>query len=148
MTPLANQIVNPSIPPWITEYIGLPYLPGGKDRNGIDCWGLFSLVWNERLGGIPAYDGAYYDGPETCSQVAREAIAFAKRFEEVPIGQERFGDGIMIRMRGLPLHVGMIIQRGLMLHIEEGANSVVEEYLNQRWEKRIIGIYRHERVPA
>ena len=40
---------------WATKYIGLPYRPGGRDRGGLDCWGLLKLIYLEQRG-IPLPD--------------------------------------------------------------------------------------------
>ena len=73
-----------------------------------------------------------------------QSTNFLKKFETVAAGQERLGDGIMFRMRGEPLHVGMVLALGTMLHVEDGSDTCIEKYDNFRWEKRIVGFYRHE----
>lgn len=35
---------------WINDYIGVPYRPNGRERDGWDCWGLVLAVYRERLG--------------------------------------------------------------------------------------------------
>ena len=30
---------------WSSRFIGLPYLPGGRERYGVDCWGLLEVRW-------------------------------------------------------------------------------------------------------
>lgn len=35
---------------WINDYVGVPYLENGRDRDGWDCWGLVMAVYRDRLG--------------------------------------------------------------------------------------------------
>jgi len=37
-------------PEWLNDYVGLPYKLNGRDRLGLDCWGLLCLVWREQRG--------------------------------------------------------------------------------------------------
>lgn len=34
---------------WVSQYIGLPYMHGGRDRAGVDCWGLVWLIYREQF---------------------------------------------------------------------------------------------------
>lgn len=112
---------------WADEYVGLPFLAGGRDRAGLDCWGLLRLVWAERLGLImPRFDGT--DDP--AETILLESAAMA----EVERGCERELDGVVMateRLAGLgfrlaPTHVGVVTARGQVLHIEEGRLSMIE----------------------
>src|SRR5262249_15997138 len=48
------------VPEWIAGYVGLPFRSLGRDRDGLDCWGLVHLVYREvfRLE-VPAYSEDY-----------------------------------------------------------------------------------------
>jgi cell wall-associated NlpC family hydrolase len=35
---------------WVHKYLAIPYRPGGRDRTGLDCWGLLKLVYREQFG--------------------------------------------------------------------------------------------------
>jgi cell wall-associated NlpC family hydrolase len=139
----------PYIPSWATQYVGAPYVAGGRTLDGVDCWGLLNLVWAEQMGvQLPAYEGALYHDQSSTEAVAQDAVAFASHYAPVTPGREQLGDGILIRMRGAPLHVGMVLAPGVMLHVEEGANAVIERYDGFRWAKRIVGFYRYEAAHA
>lgn len=134
-----------AIPGWCAPYIGLPYLSGGRTRAGVDCWGLLNLVWAERFGlMLPSYDGPLWQKGASAKDVAAAASAFSANFKQIEPGQEREGDGLLLRMLGVPLHVALVVAPGWMLHVEDNNDSCLETYRSFQWEKRILGFYRHE----
>ena len=45
---------------WSAAYVGLPWAEKGRDRAGLDCWGLVRLVYaNALLIELPSYTEAY-----------------------------------------------------------------------------------------
>jgi murein DD-endopeptidase / murein LD-carboxypeptidase len=134
-----------ALPSWVSDYVGVPYATRGRDRHGCDCWGLVALVLRERFGAdLPEYLGADWYRGQDPQRVGRDALAFAARFSPVEPGAERTGDGVLIRMRAAPLHVGIVIVPGVMLHCHEEADACVESYRSLTWERRIVGFYRYE----
>lgn len=132
------------IPSWLNDYIGIPYRENGRDRDGCDCWGLLALIYAEQLGTpLPEYTGKRWEHGDKADQVGPGAAAYASMFELIPAGSERLGDGVLIRMRGHPLHVGMVVEPGWMIHAHEGADACLEQYRRPEWEKRVLGFYRY-----
>ncbi len=130
---------------WYDQYIGLPFREGGRECAGLDCYGLLRLVINERFGGdIPEYEGIAYRGGDDADFLATLMDERIRLWTPIRIGDERPGDGILLRVMGRPIHVGIVIVQGLMLHIEKDCDSLIECYSNgSRWERRILGFYRH-----
>jgi len=132
-----------SVPPWAARYIGLPFLEHGRDIYGLDCWGLVRLVLKEEFDiDVPSYTENY------SSTLAQEEIGdfvpnVAKDWQDIPLGEEKPGDVLVMRMRGQPMHVGMILGNRRMLHIEQGINSAIEPYRSSRWINRLVGVYRY-----
>lgn len=134
-----------AIPDWCLNYVGLPYLAGGRTRDGIDCWGLFNLVWAEHFKRpLPDYEGEIWRPGASAKAVSEGANAYSARFKRVENGQEQCGDGIIFRMRGVPLHLALVVAPGLMLHVEDGVDACIENYRSFQWEKRIVDFYRYE----
>jgi len=59
------------VPAWIADYVGLPFKAHGRERNGVDCWGLVRLVLAERFRlALPSYAGGYA-GVEDAEDIGR-----------------------------------------------------------------------------
>ena len=139
---------NTSLPAWVGPYIGARYREdarSGSIETGFNCWGLFAHVRREVFGSsIDDYEGPLWTGKQSAAAMGEAAAAFAQRFTEIEPGQEREGDAILLRMRGLPIHIGIVAAPGVMLHVEEGCDAVTERYRVGVWERRVIGFYRDE----
>lgn len=142
--------------PWAGQYIGIPYLDRGRSRAGLDCWGLFCLIQREQFGrNLPAYDGlGYRDFQGSTRELQRRAMAafmadaaVRKHWREVPADAAEPGDGLLLRIMGHPIHVGVCAGAPWFLHIEEGVDSCVERWDALKWQRRLIGVYRWEGVP-
>jgi cell wall-associated NlpC family hydrolase len=132
------------LPAWAQHYVGIPYRPLGRGRDGCDCWGLLAMVWREQFGrDLPDYPGERWNEGVSAQKVADGAQTYAAQFAPVLAGQEALGDGILLRMRGHPLHVGLVLAPGWMLHTHETADSCIENYERFVWKQRVIGIYRY-----
>lgn len=35
---------------WVNQYIGIPWIFGGRTKEGFDCWGLFKYVQDKHFG--------------------------------------------------------------------------------------------------
>lgn len=135
------------LPRWIGDYIAVPFKTHGRDRAGCDCWGLVRLVYAEQYGiSLPDHAEAYRTADSRSTQDIGAVIdaESAAHWRPVDKAQARDGDVIILRTKGHPLHVGLVVGRGQMLHVLSGANSVVEFFDGIKWKHRIIGFFRHE----
>ena len=133
------------VPHWVTPYIGLPFKPHGRDRHGVDCWGLVRLVLAERFAlNLPSYaDG--YGSTEDARDIGRLIRGELVPWRPVAFGAEQPGDVVLMRLMNQPMHVGLVVDPGWMLHIEEGIDACLERYDGSRWRQRILGLYRYGR---
>lgn len=135
----------PVAPSWVEPYVGLPYRAGGRGPDEYDCWGLVLLVWRERFGmDLPTYEGVTWKAGRTDGLVG-ETITHATStlWDAVEPGDEQPGDALVLRMRGHPLHVAMVVEPGLMLHCHDRADACVEPYRCLQWRSRIHGFFRY-----
>ena len=141
-------------PAWVNGYVGIPWRELGRDRDGCDCWGLFRLIMAERFGvALPAYGGQGYrdrdDAPGVASLISTGLTAWIEVARRnpvtgmAPLGAERPGDGVLMRRRGLPIHVGVVVSAGHLLHVQRGADAVCVPYHPPSQRRSIEGIYRH-----
>lgn len=128
----------------LDDYVGLPWAERGRDRAGLDCWGLFGLVYRERLGiDLPSLRDDYLTVVDAALLVSLIEGNMGP-WIEVPAGAERPGDGLMMTIGRQPRHIGVIQSPGFVLHIECGAGAVIESYRSVRLARRLAGIFRHE----
>ncbi|MBS4019528.1 MAG: C40 family peptidase [Dechloromonas sp.] len=133
---------------WSARYIGLPWLPGGRTRDGVDCWGLMTLVYAE-VAGVPLdpLNGLYVTAEER-EDIARivDGQCAHGPWVKVEAGDEREMDILLFRCFGLQSHVGVVCGRGLMLHATSGKDSSIERYADGRWLPRLMSAWRHEEL--
>lgn len=128
---------------WTNDFVGIPYADMGRDRAGCDCWGLARLVYAERLEvDLPSYAGGYVSAEE---QAEVSAL----------IGQETEGsvwltsplqntfDLLVFRHGRHQSHIGIVVERGLMLHMATDDQSKLERFDQGRWKSRLVGAFSH-----
>ena len=126
----------------VENYIGIPFLKNGNNRNGCDCWKLIVMVYREQLGiDLPDYAEIFVDDSlASLRRVARTMKEERLKWRQVqtPIPY----DVILLRVDGLVCHAGLVIDRRRMLHIMDGTDSTVEEFTGLQWKQRVEGFYR------
>ena len=133
-------------PIWAGKYIGIPYKVRGRTLDGLDCWGLVCVIARAEQGiTLPSFADrnagtATMHNVAKIGQLIKEVIP---DWIQVWRGRERCLDVIVLRLHGHPMHVGVVLGDGLMLHIDKGIDSCIESYHSTRWKDRIYGFYRH-----
>ncbi|MDH3997703.1 MAG: C40 family peptidase [Desulfuromonadales bacterium] len=131
------------LPRWLNDYIGMPFLDHGRDAQGCDCWGLVRLVLAEQFEiDVPSYGTAYSDCKS--AEIGPHIDDVAKDWRQVEDEAAQPGDVVVLRIAGQPWHVGLVIEAGMMLHVERGLDACLERYDGPHWSKRLVGIYRHQ----
>lgn len=129
------------------DLVGIPYRDLGRDRSGVDCWGLVRLALAEMAGlDVPSYAGLYADAGEM-AEIA-ELIGGARTagaWRPIEIEAVRPLDVILFRRGRFDAHVGVVLDPGrrMMLHAAQGHGSRLEQWTSPLWASRLIGFYRH-----
>jgi cell wall-associated NlpC family hydrolase len=129
------------IAPWAKEYIGIPFVSGGRGKTGADCYGLARLVRMEQFGGNPPLlSGDYTDADnfaETEALMRAKRPLLAGRQVETP----EIGDVCVLKFCGLPVHLGICAGGGWLLHTLKNVGSVLQRINDPSLAGRIEGWY-------
>ena len=132
----------------VRKYIGIPYVTGGEDFNGVDCYTLCRLFSRNELGReLPDHSQSYRDGSvaEEAQGAIRDAFdewksSLASRWSEVD--EPEIGDVIIFNFYGAPTHCAVYIGDNKCLHACEGVSSHLADLYGGPWERRMKGIMR------
>jgi len=127
--------------PDIRKYLNIPYKDFGRDYDGIDCYGLFLLIYKEELGIIlPDY---MFD--KSCMEDASDWYVedYPKFFKAIGKGDKMQAfDALMFRHKGMDTHVGIAINDAEFLHVS--SRRVRKDSIrNEILQRKLVDIYRY-----
>lgn len=126
------------------HYLGTPFLHQGRDATcGIDCIGLLVLAAKDSgLNALASHDfNGYARNP--AGQVLESRLSAAL----VRVDDLKPGDIVSVDFFGKTRHVGIIGEhngRLTIIHTYNRPAKVIEHGLDEKWIRRIKGIYRVE----
>jgi len=124
------------------RYIGIPFIEKGRDRKGLDCWGLLRLVYKDFLKvDLPSYIDDYtkIENRTKLTYLIKQGIQEDWISVQDPI---KF-DGALLRILGTETHVGVMINSKDMLHVHIGTETCIENVHSRKWKHQLIGFFRH-----
>ncbi len=126
---------------WARSYIGIPFKSGGRDRSGVDCYGLVRLVYLEQAGAqLPSLDDLYKDALKAAETeplfVANVPLLLGERHEN-----PKFLDVAVILERGHPTHLGVYVGGGFILHATRRLGVILQRKTDPDLSRRIEGYY-------
>ena len=128
---------------WIEKYVGIPFIDGGRDWKGLDCWGLVRLVLKTERGiEVPSYGEI---SATELSLVAREVSIESKREPWHPVMQSQLFDVTVMHRHIAPVHVGIVVAMNptRILHIEKATHVVFVPVVHKSVAFRSIKYFRH-----
>ena len=122
----------------LNQYIGIPYVFHGEDRQGVDCLGIIKLYYKEVLKiALPDYFYIHGSAKESC-HLTIETGENDGKWE--PVTDLQYGDVLIFRLGRYPAHVGMYLGDNEFLHCLEGRHSCIE--ILDNWKERFLRAYR------
>lgn len=132
---------------WVDKYVGLRFKDGGRTFEGVDCWGLVRLVYQEELRiELPTY------GEISAADLARVAEAVTDNHDidpwvAVEVKDARPFDVVVMRFYGQKRigHVGLVTGDGrTLLHTERRLDAALVPLGHLTIKHRIVGLRRHK----
>jgi cell wall-associated NlpC family hydrolase len=132
------------MPTWVQHYLNLPFVEKGRDRTGLDCYGLVRLVYQEqRQIDLPSYTERYATTNDRAEIQAIARQELHARWQPIPLEEARLFDALILRIGGDPIHFGLVLDDQYFLHTMRGIWSVAERWTSLAWSQRVIGAVRY-----
>ena len=116
----------------LTDLIGVPFKVHGRDKGGLDCWGVAMEVF--RRYGVRLPD-CWYESLDDSARVRRELEG---EVVYLPLEIEKEPCLLLLRINGSP-HAAVYIGEGYLMHATRRYGVCVEPL--SRYRTRIEGIY-------
>jgi cell wall-associated NlpC family hydrolase len=129
------------------DLIGVPFAYGGRGPDTYDCYGLVIELFRRQGVSVPDYRSS--SDPQIAAMAMESSIAagvwknkWTKTEAHLTPAQSLMtpGDVLLLRVVGLPCHVGMVVSKDRFVHTWEGVGGVLTERTSL-WQQRILGIY-------
>lgn len=131
---------------WAERYVGLPFVDHGRDFKGVDCWGLCKLVmWEEKGIELPSYGETSALDLAMVAKIVENQSAIDPWVPVFPTSVEPFDVAVMYR-RKEPIHMGILVTKLMLLHIEEKTNACLVPLADPRIVFRYPRFYRHREL--
>lgn len=123
----------------VRDLLGTPFVNGGRDKSGFDCWGLVKFVYSNLYGLIvPDYKIDCRNASLINTNIQEETSLKWEKLEppEPPC--------IVIMRFNSPIsnHIGVYIGEGHFLHTASKIGVNVDSIHQSYWKRHIDGFYR------
>jgi len=107
---------------WINDYIGIPYVFGGRDWHGLDCYGLVKLIYQEEYG-ITLRDWATDQMELKDKAKAIESVVCSGEWEDIESPMD--GDFVICHRQRAAYHIGLYYGGGV-IHASDGIGVIYQ----------------------
>lgn len=123
-----------------SKFIGIPYVHRGRERKGLDCYGLILEMFKEK--GIKLFDiNEEYD--EGWSWKGRNYFVENAYREWEPVESPLPWDVVTFRLKGEVVnHAGVVIGDGQFIHTVIKVGTIISRLSDPTWSSKMAGYYR------
>ena len=124
----------------VEQYLGIQYKEFGRDRTGLDCYGLILLFYNEQLNiKLPDFHKDHEDKTFTFSSIKQTCWSLFKRIES----PKKYDLAAFTQLGGkLTNHIGIMIDDNSFLHVPKDQMVVVNKLSHRQYEKAFRGFFK------
>ena len=127
----------------INDLFLVPFVPGGRDSKGYDCFGLFQELCRRRGIPVPEQEMPSFppEGEVRSAEILSRSHECGWRKVESPV----VGCAVALMIGGWVSHLGMMLDDGIsFIHTNERVGVAVNRIDDPKWVKRIAGFYIHD----
>ncbi len=129
--------MTPVLPIWAAHYIGIPFADHGRNREGLDGWGIVRLICAEQFGiALPSFQKLV--NYQVLDDISGWRHLKTIRREEVKVGDIAF---FLTGKKGNP-DFGLCIGSDRMIICPRTRESSIIDYSSKEWMKDVIGFKR------
>ena len=123
------------------QYLGIEYKDFGRDKEGLDCWGLCVLIAKDiHKYDLPLLNNGYESATDGGS--VHDLVEIEKLKEWVKVTEYEAGDIAVFRVAGFSCHVATCVNKKEFIHILAGSDVTIEKFDSLSWSNRLEGVYR------
>jgi len=135
------------------DYIGLPYKHLGRDKKGVDCYGLVVLLYKDKLGIELPDVNEYLFGEDACNYMT--AFYTKKKYEHVAGFSQLWTPVVKLEPYDIllfntykeleaPTHTGVFLGEGKFIHCMNNLPVTINR-LERRWLSIYHSAYRYKK---
>ena len=127
---------------WVDKYVGIPFISGGRNEKGCDCYGLVRLILEKEYNyKLPLLVGNYSNALffEETKNIFDKYVPLLTA-EKIQKPEEK--SVCLIQIRKVPCHVGIWAGDGYIIHSRNRVGSVCEKTDSLHFVGQILGWYR------
>lgn len=117
------------------DLIGTPFVDGGRDKKGLDCWGLAKELYHRRGIDLPDFNISAM----ATDRITGELLANKPLWRKLQEPELYCIVVIRLICHGWADHVGIYLGNNKFIHAYRATGVVIDRL--SRWRSRIIGYY-------
>ena len=124
----------------MNNLLGIPFVNGGRDLKGLDCWGLFVLAMKKFGHDIPDYKILAFE----IEKIAVNFDSVINQWEKCEKPDEGLAVSFAINPKfpKVTQHFGVCLSKYKFLHTRTKTGSIIERLDSPYWSKKVSGFWK------